>query len=119
LVLHRRTGAIWIAGPVAARSQLGVATADFLATPFESATGSTVRIRLGLARATGATRLRIFDVRGRMLWSVGPSLRASGEHVLFWNRRATDGVRASRGVYFIRLEAGEFRASRKFVLTHR
>jgi hypothetical protein len=41
---------------------------------------------------------------------------AAGEHMRSWDGRGADGSRAAGGVYFVRLEIGDFRQTERIVL---
>jgi hypothetical protein len=85
----------------------------------EPAGGGPILIRYDIAAAVQKVRLAIHDVRGRELWSSVRAVREPGEQVQVWDRHDHGGARVSRGVYFVRLDAGGVRESRKLVLLHR
>jgi len=68
--------------------------------PFRSATV----LRFELSRA-GSARLDIVDVAGRRVRSLVEGERAAGDHVVAWDGRTEEGLRAPAGVYWGRLEA--------------
>jgi len=62
--------------------------------------------------------LSIFDVRGRLVRVIAAGdLQVAGAHGAVWNGRDEAGVRVAAGVYLYRLEAGDFRSTRRMVLT--
>jgi len=69
--------------------------------PFHGAT----RIRFDLPEAS-AVRLRVFDLRGRMVRDLADTAYPAGTHTVTWDGRDAIGERAASGVYFCRLEAG-------------
>jgi hypothetical protein len=79
--------------------------------PFNPAT----EIRFDLARASEVT-LAVFDVSGRVVRRLVHAPYPRGQHTVRWNGRDDRGAPVSAGVYFCRLEAGRFSATRKMVL---
>ena len=73
-------------------------------------------LRFDIAHA-GSGSLRIHDVRGRLVRSLWAGTFAAGSHTTAWNGRDDHGVAVASGVYVVRLEAGDYRASRRIVLT--
>lgn len=63
------------------------------------------------------TRLRIYDVAGRLVRRLvdGDQLQA-GRHKAVWNGRDDAGRQVSTGVYLCRLEAGDFRETKRMML---
>jgi PKD repeat protein len=60
--------------------------------------------------------LRIYDIRGRLVSVLVEGVRSAGRHsVVWWGRDDDDRLRAS-GVYFVRLTAGAYSETRKFVV---
>ncbi len=80
--------------------------------PFNPAT----RITFDLAQA-GPVKLQVFDVAGHLVRTLVDGTLAAGRgHQAAWNGLDESGHRASSGVYFYRLTAGEFTATRKLAL---
>jgi hypothetical protein len=63
-----------------------------------------------------AVQLRIFDPQGRLVRTLVAEHRPAGRHAVNWDARDASGQRVSSGVYFYRLRAGNFRATRRMVL---
>jgi hypothetical protein len=61
-------------------------------------------------------RLSIYDVQGRERAVLDDGLRSPGRHVVIWDGRTEGGAALSAGVYFVRLDAGDVRVSKKLVL---
>jgi hypothetical protein len=62
-------------------------------------------------------RLSIYDLSGRLVRSLIPgTFLETGAHEAIWGGLDRSGVPASAGVYFYRLEAGDFSASQRMVL---
>lgn len=60
-------------------------------------------------------RLRIFDVRGRLVRTLADRRMEAGAHALAWDGVDRDGKRAAAGVYFARLDAAGQSHTRKMV----
>ena len=54
----------------------------------------------------GAVRLRIFDLRGRLVTTLVDEVVSAGRHEIIWNGTNTSGRGVSSGVYVSRLETG-------------
>jgi hypothetical protein len=63
-------------------------------------------------------RFRIFDVTGRLVTGLRLENSVPGWHLMTWDGRDAVGAPAGPGVYFCRLDAGGFVASKRFVLLH-
>jgi subtilisin-like proprotein convertase family protein len=70
--------------------------------------------RFGLPEA-GIVRLSIYDVRGRMVATLAEGTYPAGIHTVTWDGRGADGRKAAGGVYFGRLAAGRYSATRRIV----
>lgn len=55
--------------------------------------------------AAGNVRVRIYDVRGRLIAELEDARRSAGVHSMAWDGRDRTGLRAARGLYLVRLEA--------------
>jgi hypothetical protein len=75
--------------------------------------GATIRFALG--RASRAT-LAIFDASGRRVRTLVDGDLAGGEHAARWDGRDARGGLAAAGVYFYRLESGNFTSTQKLIL---
>ena len=56
--------------------------------------------------ATGPARLRVFDLRGRLVAGLVDGVIAAGRHQAAWDGRDQSGRDLPSGVYLARLEAG-------------
>jgi HYDIN/CFA65/VesB family protein len=65
-----------------------------------------------------AVRLEIFDVRGRLVRILLSDDLEVGKYRVNWNGRDQAGGIVPRGVYLVRLVAGDMRETRKLVLAH-
>ena len=62
-------------------------------------------------------RLEIYDVQGRCIRTlVDRQQGGPGEYAVEWDGRTDVGTRVSSGVYFYRLEAGDYRKTRRMTL---
>ncbi len=59
--------------------------------------------------------LNIFDVNGRIVRTTVNALQAPGLHEMVWNGTDNEGLQVSTGVYFARLQAGEYSSVVKMV----
>src|SRR5262249_2376601 len=74
-----------------------------------------VRASLALSRAT-TVEAGVFDVRGRLVRSIRSGMFPAGSHELLWDGRRNDGSRASSGVYWLRIRAGQEERSLKLII---
>ena len=72
-------------------------------------------IRYDIARA-GRASLRVFDVNGSLVRTFISGWREPGVYSEVWAGRDDAGMQLPSGVYLLRLEAGDFVATRKLVL---
>jgi hypothetical protein len=80
--------------------------------PFDEST----LIRYTLA-GRSSVRIRVYDVAGRVVRTlVDADPQAPGDHSVTWDGRNEKGDRVSSGIYFYRLQAGPFRATRRMAL---
>ncbi len=76
----------------------------------------TTTIGYDLPKRT-TVRLTVFDVAGRLVRSLVPSeVLGAGRHEVVWNGRNESGRSVSAGLYFFRLEAGGFQATKRMTL---
>ena len=59
--------------------------------------------------------LSVHDVSGREI-AILARRRAIGEIAVTWDGRDTSGNEVSSGIYFVRMEAGDFTDTRKMML---
>jgi len=60
--------------------------------------------------------LALYDAAGCRVAVVASGVYEPGEHVISWDGRDDTGREAASGIYFARLRAGDFEATRKLVL---
>jgi hypothetical protein len=66
--------------------------------------------------APGAVHLAVHDVAGRRVAVLADGHRGAGSYEAVWNGLDDSGRKVPSGVYFARLHAGEYTATRKMVL---
>jgi len=66
--------------------------------------------------AAGRARVRIFDLRGRLVRVLLDESMPAGDHSVQWNGRTDDGATVASGTYFYELRSGDHRAVRKMGL---
>jgi hypothetical protein len=66
----------------------------------------------------GDVRVRLFDLRGRVVADFGRQNYTAGIHRLVWDGSDGQGSRAACGMYLVRLDAAEGTLIRKFTLIH-
>lgn len=72
-------------------------------------------IVFSLAEPTTAD-LAIYNVRGQKVRSFGADYYESGEHQVRWNGTNDNGAPVSSGVYFFKIGAGRYTATKKMIL---
>lgn len=83
--------------------------------PFNPQT--TISYDIPAARGKGVhVRLSVYDIRGRMVKTLVDGHRTPGRHSVQWDGQDDRGVSLGSGVYFYRLEAGDFVQTRKLVI---
>jgi hypothetical protein len=79
--------------------------------PFAQATEIMYEVR-----TRGRVSVKIYDTSGRLVRTLVDADMAPGVHSAGWNGRNSAGDRVSAGVYFCRMDAPGFRATRKMLL---
>jgi len=64
----------------------------------------------------GPVEVGIYDVAGRLVATVASGLHESGFFTAVWEGVDSGGSAVSSGIYFVRMEAGDFTATRKMML---
>ncbi len=88
--------------------------------PFNPATTITVDIpgeeANGSDEAKVLTNLSIFDVRGRLVRILVDKELSPGRYRVTWDGKDANGREVSSGIYFYRVNAGNFSSTRKMTL---
>jgi hypothetical protein len=79
--------------------------------PFNPST--TVGYSVG---ARGRVRISIYDVSGRLVRTLYDEVREPGAYSIVWDGRNDAGRAVGSGIYFCRMESGQYAASRKLIL---
>ena len=90
--------------------------AAYLRQNYPNPFNPTTRVAFGLA-APGNVSLRIYDAAGRLVRVLAEGARPAGNYTELWDGRDSRGSAVASGIYFYRLQAGEFTETRKLVLT--
>jgi hypothetical protein len=77
--------------------------------------GAQGRIRFSLAHA-GRVTLTVFDLQGRLVRTLFDGVGKKGENETSWDGRDSSGHHLAAGIYFYRLRAPGFDASKKLVI---
>jgi len=64
----------------------------------------------------GVVRLSVLDIGGRQVRTLLDGQVAAGSHTLSWGGDDTGGVHLGSGIYFLVLQTGEERISRRLML---
>lgn len=99
-------------GSTSAVDPAGPALAFALQTPSPNPFGEATTISFTLPRGVHA-RLEVFDASGRSVRTLVNGWQGPGQHVMQWLGDDAAGQRIKAGVYFCRLVAGEFHATRR------
>jgi hypothetical protein len=73
------------------------------------------RIDLEVARASRVS-VKVYDTLGRLVCTLSDRLLDAGRYSLTWDGRNSDGERVSGGVYFYKIKAGAYSATRKMLM---
>ncbi|MCG8608335.1 T9SS type A sorting domain-containing protein [bacterium] len=65
----------------------------------------------------GRVEVKIYDVRGQLVTTLGAWELSPGRHELIWNGKNANGEFVSTGLYFYKLQSGRVSASGKMLLT--
>jgi hypothetical protein len=83
--------------------------------PFNPST--TLRFDVPESAGTVNVKVSIYDMRGRLIRKLLDEERGAGTHQVHWDGRGERGEPVSSGIYFYQIEAGDFRSSRKMVMS--
>jgi hypothetical protein len=73
-------------------------------------------IRYTVPAPGGRVRLTVYDLRGREVRTLVDEHKGAGEYLAVWRGRDNAGRELGSGVYFYRMEIGDYRVERKMVL---
>jgi hypothetical protein len=89
--------------------------ASYLAQNYPNPFNPMTRIDFGLS-APGHVSLRIYNVAGRLVRAIVSDERRAGRYEETWDGKDSGGRTVSSGIYFYRLNAGNFESTRKMIL---
>jgi hypothetical protein len=87
-----------------------------LGRPRPNPFGASTSIGYAVPAGGAQVSIDVFDVSGRLVRRLASGPRPAGRWVVAWDGRDAAGRRAAAGVYFYRMEAGEFSEVRKVTL---
>jgi C1A family cysteine protease/fibronectin type 3 domain-containing protein len=80
--------------------------------PFNPSTA----IRYTVPQPGAEVRISVYDLRGRLVRTLVSEEKGAGEYMAVWRGRDDQGNGLSSGVYFYRIEIGDYRVDRKMIL---
>jgi flagellar hook assembly protein FlgD len=83
--------------------------------PYPNPFNPVTTFDFALPRPTWVT-LEVYNILGQKVATLTDQEYPAGRHKVAWDTRATGGNEIASGVYFARIKAGEFKASRKMVV---
>lgn len=76
----------------------------------------TTTIRYAVPSPGGRVTIQIFNVRGQLVRTLVNEKKVPGYHAALWHGENNGGQSVASGVYFVRMLAPEFRATKKLVV---
>jgi parallel beta-helix repeat protein len=73
-------------------------------------------IRYTVPSPGGPVHLTVYDLRGRRVRTLVDEVKSGGEYLAVWRGRDDEGRELASGVYFYRMEIGDYQVERKMVL---
>jgi hypothetical protein len=67
-------------------------------------------------KGTSPVTVEIYNVKGQKVKTLVNETKASGNHTIKWNGTDSNNHKVTSGVYFYRMQAGKYTASRKMIL---
>jgi len=64
----------------------------------------------------GPVRISIYNAAGQLVRTLVDEMREAGRYTKVWDGRDNQGVKTGSGVYFCRMESGDFNRTRKMVI---
>ncbi len=91
------------------------AHSDYLSQNWPNPFNPSTTIQFGL-KESGHVRLNIYDASGRLVSELVNSTLPAGNYSEIWNGTNSSGAYVASGIYFYRLDTGEFSMKKKMVL---
>jgi len=95
--------------------ELTLPLSRYLAQNYPNPFSATTTITYGLIAPTRVT-LSIYDIRGALVRRLKEETVPAGRHRVTWDGRDERGHRVASGMYFCRLEAGDFSETRRMII---
>jgi hypothetical protein len=110
-------GALPIGCPASSAPEEGGArVSGLLGVPYPNPAGGS--IQYGVTLTTDENVLvRVFDVRGQLVGTLLDTRLSPGSHTFNWNPQSDRGAKLAGGVYFMQLDAGAVKETRKLNLS--
>ncbi|MCK4595848.1 T9SS type A sorting domain-containing protein, partial [candidate division WOR-3 bacterium] len=94
---------------------------DFLLQSYPNPFSAKTVIRYSLPVTCGDytkydIQLAIYDISGRLVKSLVEGEKRTGYYTAEWDGRDDRGKKVTSGIYFYRLEAGDYKAARKLII---
>jgi endo-1,4-beta-xylanase len=105
----------YFAGESAVHSTAAVPTDFVLHQNFPNPFNPETSIEFTLP-ATKSVTMTVFDMNGHTIRTLIDAQMPAGAHVVTWNGLDEQGLRAASGIYFYRMDAGEFSSVKKMSL---
>lgn len=102
-------------GPVTTTNEQRLPATAVLYNNYPNPFNPATTIRYGLP-ADSPVRVTIYDLQGRQVWQYSNAMSSAGWHTIKWDGRDVFGSPVSTGVYFYRLQAGDFIQVKKMTL---
>ena len=110
-LMAEATASVEILTEVETRTGLQYSLGRMAPNPFQGRTA----FHFSLAKP-GWVRLAVYDVRGRKVKTLENEIRPAGSYTMHWDGRDENGASLASGVYFLRLQSGDFVASQRVTL---
>ena len=106
----------WIHGPGGAVdiTDADVPAVTALAGTYPNPFNPVTRVKFAL-KQKGHVSMRIYDVAGRLVRVLLDEVREAGSYEVVWDGANNEGRRTASGVYFCRMEAGDYERTLKMV----
>jgi hypothetical protein len=101
-------------GVLSSRLPKAFAISQNYPNPFNPST--TIAYDIPEGRAAVRVRIAVYDIRGRLVRKLVDEERPPGSYRVHWDGREERGEPVGSGVYLYRIQAGDYRSSRKMVV---
>jgi hypothetical protein len=94
----------------------GLPTSFSLAGVLPNPTRGGMSVAYSVPAPGSRVAIQVFDVRGRLASTLVDEAKSPGRYAATWNGRDRSGTPVAPGIYFVMMEAGDFRTGSKLVL---